>query len=1740
MRSKKEVAKLFNNGLSWLLSASLVLGLVPVPAYADVLDGEEVQDDIAIEQLQEEPADDPSEVVEVAEPTEDLSVEDEQAASAVDAAEAMEAEDPEGLSAEAAVVEEQELPVEDTSNVELELSAQADSAVTMKVDTPIDVSLGDGEYWVGKFTAPSDGDYSFFSTGDYDTFGSLYASLEDLDNDNYLVNDDQGGKSNNFGLSYSLKKNETVYLRASGYGDQAAIFAIEVIKGRLLSAFNWEGETTFVFDGNSKSPILDRVYRYADDGSEITLAEGKDYQFKEYRQGNDTLDFAPTDVGSYIAVYEGIGKYAGEYEVWFEIVEGNDLDYGKLSISQPHFANTGNPIQLEATVTDAGGNVLKEGVDYELVFRDQDWNEIDCPSTAGSYHVSARALENSKYYGETGAQSFNVVNVSDLSVNKSVHLSGDTRWYLTFVAPSDGSYTIYSEGSQDTWVDMYSDLECDDYIDYDSNSGEGDNFSLVCSLNEGQTACFVVEADEELDTTVTIVNKLGLSSCDYNNEKSYYIEGKDTFESSDISFYRYDRKTIYLEEGVDYKLIGFRDASGKTTKTVPTTAGEYDVIFEGMGDYFGKAYIPISIVDASNLAAMDYWLNTDIYAETGLPVDVDYALRDIDDNMLSQGRDYKLKFSDTEDNVLSQAPSVRGSYHVWAEAIEGSGYSGRTHDTDFTIVDAHNLAYASLNMNEHRYECTGNPVEIDVFVRDAAGNSLARDTDYVLKFRDNDGIDLSAAPSEPGEYSVKCVPSGNSSYYGESYYGYFYIVDSFDITSYSAHLLNYDVNRYDEEYIPTYLFEGKAVTPSLSVWDYETTLTDGIDYSVTYKNNTKVTTLSSPATATITGKGKYHGSITVPFMIVNSIPLESYVEDTGVTVRYGNSSSYWAGFDESAGDYLYTGGTITPTVSFLTSSKIAPKLDSDYSVSYVDASGKSVTPKDAGKYKIVMTAKGSRFTGTAEIPFSIVASKNIFDTSVSLSNDYASWQDYDSRRHEYSFQIMETLDKVGDLLLSIGDSGVSLVENLDYVVSSSIDSAKNLITLVITGKGNYTGSVTARVNTAADTQSVMNERYLVTRYVYGDRVVFLTSDGGLQTPMLSVDGLVNGIDYEVAGVLNSKGNAITTAKAGDSVFIQLKGINDYAGSERRVAATVREGTSTRSLGDSDVYAILNNGVTVLDNGSRTLQLRKSITPDVQVLVYSPNVVLRQGNGFSVTTSTSSDGKTMDIKVTADNNQFITGSTTLTVKLVDSYNLIDALSGFSIAGSDNCYGWYSISDANTVELPYYGFAFTPDIYSNSNGLTDSLPSFKTTLLDASGKTVSSGKITGAGNYTLKVTGTGDYSGAIDIPLRVYKVTTGLHVDDCQLELGEAKLVKGKAEPTVTLKSADGAATFAKGTDYTVEYGANTKVGSNAWVKITAVEGGRLTGTRAMNFVVTDGSSSKDLSTDFVLLLQVPNTTTYRPTTGYASMNAYKMSSTGGATPSVKVAAKHSSDSQLDSKYYDVTYKNNTAEGVASVTVTGKNGYGGSLSANFIVLPADDVTFIDVNAKTAHSEDIDWLAKSGISAGWVNKDGTKEFRPYANVARADMAAFLFRLAKNWGIVDDSWQPSGEASFLDVTPKTAHYREIMWLAESGISKGWDVAGGKEFRPYANVARADMAAFLSRLQGKRGQAPSLRASASASSPFLDVTPKTAHYDDILWLAESGISKGWDVAGGKEFRPYANVARADMAAFLQRMDAMG
>ncbi|MET4062002.1 uncharacterized protein YkwD [Arthrobacter sp. UYP6] len=124
------------------------------------------------------------------------------------------------------------------------------------------------------------------------------------------------------------------------------------------------------------------------------------------------------------------------------------------------------------------------------------------------------------------------------------------------------------------------------------------------------------------------------------------------------------------------------------------------------------------------------------------------------------------------------------------------------------------------------------------------------------------------------------------------------------------------------------------------------------------------------------------------------------------------------------------------------------------------------------------------------------------------------------------------------------------------------------------------------------------------------------------------------------------------------------------------------------------------------------------------------------------------------------------------------------------------------------------------------------------------------------------------------------------------------------------------------------------------------------------------------------------------------------------------------------------------------------------------PPKKSPFKDVKTTHPYYKEIAWLSAQGISKGWSQKNGTKVFRPTAAVSRDAMAAFLYRLKGSPKYTAPKTSP-----FADVTKSTQFYKEISWLASSGVSTGWPAANGKsEYRPGEIIARDAMAAFMKR----------------------------------------------------------------------------
>ncbi|MHA7276361.1 S-layer homology domain-containing protein [Arthrobacter sp. HLT1-21] len=118
------------------------------------------------------------------------------------------------------------------------------------------------------------------------------------------------------------------------------------------------------------------------------------------------------------------------------------------------------------------------------------------------------------------------------------------------------------------------------------------------------------------------------------------------------------------------------------------------------------------------------------------------------------------------------------------------------------------------------------------------------------------------------------------------------------------------------------------------------------------------------------------------------------------------------------------------------------------------------------------------------------------------------------------------------------------------------------------------------------------------------------------------------------------------------------------------------------------------------------------------------------------------------------------------------------------------------------------------------------------------------------------------------------------------------------------------------------------------------------------------------------------------------------------------------------------------------------------------------FTDVAKSNVYYKEISWLAGERISTGWAQDDGTRIFMPLSPVARDAMAVFLYRFADRSDLEKPPASP-----FADVATDNVYFKEISWLASTGISGGWNEGNGsKTFRPFTAVNRDAMAAFMNR----------------------------------------------------------------------------
>lgn len=657
--------------------------------------------------------------------------------------------------------------------------------------------------------------------------------------------------------------------------------------------------------------------------------------------------------------------------------------------------------------------------------------------------------------------------------------------------------------------------------------------------------------------------------------------------------------------------------------------------------------------------------------------------------------------------------------------------------------------------------------------------------------------------------------------------------------------------------VPSVTYNGKAQKPAVTVKYNNYKFKNGTDYTLSYKNNTKIGT----ATVTVKGKGKLSGTKSVTFKI-NAKPIKNAV------ITYNNSLTY-------------NGSTLSPAVT-VKYGNATLKKNTDYTVAYSNN-------VNAGTGTITITGKGI-YGGSVKKTFTI-KKLGISATAVSGTGNKV-----------YTGSAIKPVPAV-----KVG--GRTLKNGTDFTVSYKNNTEPGTATLKVTGKGNYSGSVSKTFKITArainDVEVTVPDTVFTGEQVRPDVVV---SYGNYQ--------FINNSDY----TLSFKDNVnIGTAS------VVVTGKNHLSGSrtvtfpieKADISSTeiaVKNATFTGSAVKSGVDVRLGN-VTLKEGTHYTLSYKNSVNAGTAQVTISGKGSLEGAvtkdftiakadiskASFSASGTYAPDGVKIGINAkfgnyTLKNSDYsftaptAAGEQTLTIsgngnfsgKATVKCNVAKA----DIANAKSSLSLSTDGKGYTVTIIYDGVLLTQD------------KDYKVAVTEST--TGVSAVITGIGNYG----GTATISG-ISNELEAF--------ENAVVTIGKVTYNGTAQLPSVTVKI--GSVTLKSGTDYILSAYDNTNAGT-----ATAV----ITGKGKY-----EGAEKK---TQFKIAPAAISS---------ASISCEDQIYTGQGVTAQPVVTFNGKTLALGIDYYISGYSNIVNVGTATVTVKGKGNFTGTAKGTFRIVKQDNM-------------------------------------------------------------------------------------------------------------------------------------------------------------------------------------------------------
>lgn len=424
------------------------------------------------------------------------------------------------------------------------------------------------------------------------------------------------------------------------------------------------------------------------------------------------------------------------------------------------------------------------------------------------------------------------------NIKVSYNYTSDNMVKYTLVHTKNGTKTVLVEGTDYTVTTTYTDRKIADGTIYRTYT------SVFKGINKYKsTYTYGIENHE-----IPVAGKISVKKCDFTP----VLSGKTV---TDVVVKYNETK---LTSGKDYT-SSIKNNGIKTEGTKKYY--DYSIVVTGKGNYTGEQTIQYKLY-------LDYSL--DDISPVGLSSSMPYTGKQIcpkpefkldDGTVLIEGKDYTLTYGQNLNVGVKEGTIF----------IKGLGeYKSLAQTLYFDITP---LTINSINFEIADQQYTGNQIKPVGNIQLNNGLALKSGTDYTITYTNNVNV---------GTATVILAFKGN--FNGT-------VTKTFKITA--RRITNIEGDLSDKKYT------GKEIRP-LSYVTTSTggTLKEGTDYTVSYKNNVNVGT----ATATITFKGNYTGTVTKTFKIVKS---------TGTAViRIAGNNRYSTAVEVSKKAFPYGSDTV--------------------------------------------------------------------------------------------------------------------------------------------------------------------------------------------------------------------------------------------------------------------------------------------------------------------------------------------------------------------------------------------------------------------------------------------------------------------------------------------------------------------------------------------------------------------------------------------------------------------------------------------------------------------------------------------------------------------------------------------------------------------------------------------------------------------------------------------------------------